>query len=108
MSKCVQNTPPATKLGFPMYRVSNSLRSTHGRDGAVVLDVCQGQMFNLNLVGSRILELLMTGATESAIVGEISREFEVSKEIAERDAREFIGALKHHRLLDDLKSNDQR
>lgn len=50
----------------------------------------------------------MTGATESAIVGELSREFEVSKEIAERDAREFIGALKHHRLLDDLKSNDQR
>jgi hypothetical protein len=88
-----------------MYRVAAGIRSTHGQDGAIVLDIRQGQMFNLNLVGSKILELLETGATESAIVEEISQTFEVSRDIAESDVREFIAALKQHRLLEDAGPN---
>jgi hypothetical protein len=88
-----------------MYRVSEGVRSTHGQDGAIVLDIQQGQMFNLNLVASRILELLETGATESAIVGEISQKFQVSRDIAEGDVREFIESLKQHHLLKDSGSN---
>ena len=88
-----------------MYRVSEGVRSTHGQDGAIVLDIRQGQMFNLNLVASRILELLQNGATESAIVDEISHKFEVSREIAEGDVREFIASLKQHHLLEDSGSN---
>jgi hypothetical protein len=88
-----------------MYKISESVRSTHGQDGAVVLDIQQGQMFNLNLVGSQILELLKTGATESTIVEEISQRFEVSRELAESDVREFIDSLKHLRLLEDLETD---
>jgi hypothetical protein len=90
-----------------MYRISERVRSTHGQDGGVVLDIQQGQMFNLNLVGSQILELLKTGATESTIVEEISQTFEVSRELAESDVREFIESLKHLRLLEDLGTNGQ-
>ena len=88
-----------------MYKVSEGIRSTHGQDGAVVLDIRQGQMFNLNFVGSRILELLETGATESAIVDEISQKFEVSRDIARSDVREFIESLKQHHLLEDPGTN---
>jgi hypothetical protein len=91
----------------PMYRVSESVRSRHGQDGAIVLDIRQGQMFNLNFVGSRVLELLETGATESAIVDEISQKFEVSRDIAESDVREFIESLKQHHLLEDPGTNGQ-
>jgi Coenzyme PQQ synthesis protein D (PqqD) len=66
-----------------MYRVAEDVRSTHGQDGAVVLDIRRGQIFNLNLAGSRILELLKTGGTESAIANEISQKFEVSREVGE-------------------------
>jgi hypothetical protein len=90
-----------------MYRISENIRSTHGQDGAIVLDIRQGQMFNLNVVGSQILELLKTGATESTIVDEISQKFEVSRELAESDVREFIESLKHLRLLEDLGTNGQ-
>ena len=69
-----------------------------------MLDVHQGQMFNLNLVGSRILELLETGATESEIVDEISRKFTVDKDVAERDVWEFLVALNAHQLLEDCGS----
>jgi hypothetical protein len=47
------------------------VRSTHSQDGAIVLDIRQGQMFNLNFVGSRILELLKNGTAQPDIVDEI-------------------------------------
>lgn len=87
-----------------MYRVSEGLRSTHGQDGAIVLDVRQGQMFNVNFVGSRILELLKSGASESQILDVISREFDVSRDIAESDLREFIETLTKHRLVEECQS----
>ena len=84
-----------------MYRLSDTVRSTHSQDGAIVLDVRQGQMFNLNFVGSRILELLKNGASESVIVDGISREFDVSRDLAESDVREFLQSLKNCRLLEE-------
>ena len=87
-----------------MYRVPDTVRSTHNRDGAILLDVRQGQMFNLNFVGSRILELLKSGSTESAIVDEISREFSVRRELAENDVREFLQNLKKCQLAEELEA----
>jgi hypothetical protein len=84
-----------------MYRVSDTVRSTHNQDGAIVLDVRQGQMFNVNFVGSRILELLKSGCTESAIVDEISQEFNVSRDLAENDVREFLQNLKECHLVEE-------
>jgi hypothetical protein len=89
-----------------MYRVSQGVRSTHGKDGAIVLDVEQGQMFNLNLVGSRILELLEKGLTESDIVSVITRDFNASREVVERDVCEFLESLKKHRLIADPQRID--
>ena len=82
-----------------MYRVSDGVRSTHGQDGAIVLDVQQGQLFNLNRVGSRILELLESGSAESDIVNVISRDFNSSREVVENDVREFIESLRKHKLV---------
>jgi len=84
-----------------MYRVSDTVRTTHNRDGAIVLDVRQGQMFNVNFVGSRILELLKSGSTESAIVDEIGREFGVRRELAENDVRGFLQSLKKCHLVEE-------
>jgi hypothetical protein len=82
-----------------VYRVSEGVRSTHGQDGAIVLDVQQGQMFNLNRVGSRILELLESGSAESDIVNVISHEFNNSREVVEKDVHEFIESLRKHKLV---------
>ena len=64
-----------------------------------MLDIHQGQMFNLNPVGSRILELLESGSAEADIVDAISREFSAGREIVENDVREFIGSLKEYKLV---------
>jgi hypothetical protein len=87
-----------------MYRLSATVRSTHSQDGAIVLDVQQGQMFNLNFVGSRIFELLKSGSTESAIVDQISREFGVSRELVEKDVRDFLHNLEKRHLVEEHES----
>ena len=87
-----------------MYRIPDTVRSTHNQDGAIVLDILQGQMFNLNFVGSRILELLKNGSTESAIVDEISRKFDVSRDLAESDVREFLQSLEKCHLIEKHES----
>ncbi len=89
----------SAEWGDPMYRVSEGVRSTHGQDGAIVLDIQQGQVFNLNRVGSRILELLESGSAESDIVNVISQEFNGSREVVENDVREFIASLRKHKLV---------
>jgi len=76
-----------------MYKVSEGVRSTHGQDGAIILDIRQGQMFNLNFVGSRILELLKAGTADRAIVDAISQEFGVRRDLVASDVEEFLGAL---------------
>jgi hypothetical protein len=52
-----------------MFRISNDVRSTQTQDGSILLDIHHGQMFCLNLVGSKILELLERG--DVACVAEI-------------------------------------
>lgn len=83
-----------------MHKVSHSVRSTHGQDGAIVLDIQQGQMFNLNLVGSRILELLECGSTNEEIADAISREFNADIETVRKDVVEFLEELTAHKLVD--------
>lgn len=84
-----------------MYRISSSVRSTHGQDGAIVLDVAQGQMFNLNLVGSKILELMEKGSDEAQIVAAISQDFHVYGDVVLKDVRDFLESLKRHKLIVD-------
>jgi len=59
------------------------VRTTHGQDGAILLDVREGQMFNINLGGSRILQLL--AGTRTPLAEEISREFAVSWSVVQAD-----------------------
>jgi hypothetical protein len=82
-----------------MLRVPEGVRNVHSRDGGVVLDLRYGHMFNLNLVGSKIVELLRLGYTDCQIVQEISRCFEVSQDTVKSDLQEFLDSLEKHQLL---------
>ena len=91
-----------------MYKVSDTVRSTHNQDGAVVLDIRQGAMFNLNPVGSRILELVKSGTTESVVIDQISREFHADRSVVEYDVQEFIASLHEHRILIEAGSKPRK
>jgi Coenzyme PQQ synthesis protein D (PqqD) len=83
-----------------VIRISESIRNTHSQDGGVVLDIRHGRMYGLNLVGSRILELLKQDYQEAQIAEEISRQFGISLETATSDVREFLESLDKHGLIE--------
>lgn len=81
------------------FRLSNTIRKTHTLDGGVLLDILHGQMFSLNIVGAKILELMQRGLDEPSIAEEISRDYGASKEVVRADVAEFIATLKKHHIL---------
>jgi hypothetical protein len=82
-----------------VFSVPEHVRTTHGSDGGTVLNILTGQLFHLNVVGSRILELLKQGLTAPEIAQELAREFEISCTTAEADVHAFTESLEKHHLL---------
>ena len=80
--------------------LSEYVRSTHSQDGAIALDIREGKMFRMNLVGSRIVELLRTALSESEIVERLALEFAAERATVAADVREFLEQLRQHHLLD--------
>jgi hypothetical protein len=83
-----------------MFRVSEHVRKTSSEDGGIVLDVKHGRMFGLNIVGSRMIELLERQYTPAQIAQEIAASFGVAIDIADRDVREFLETLEKHHLIE--------
>jgi hypothetical protein len=82
-----------------MITISRMVRRTQTQDGAVLLDIEQGQMFGLNSVGSRILELCACGCDEQEIARRVSAEYGADIDLVRADVREFLDALSRHSLL---------
>jgi hypothetical protein len=101
---CIASSLEERVRGERMYKVPDTVRSTHNHDGGIVLDIDRGQIFNFNNVGSRIFELLKSGLSEAQIVKNVSQEFEVSADVAEADLQEFLEALRGHRLVEPYES----
>jgi hypothetical protein len=82
-----------------VLKLSETVRSTHGQDGAVILDIGKGNMFRLNAVGSHMFQLLEMGHSEIQIVEEIAREFSADRMTVTADLSEFLDHLQAHGLF---------
>ena len=89
-----------------MPKISHSVRSTRSQDGRILLDVRRGQMFSLNVVGSKILELIEQGWDEARMAEEISRAYATTIEVARTDVHDFIEALRKDSILQASASDD--
>jgi len=82
-----------------MFRISDTIRRTQTVDGGILLDIHHGQMFCLNILGAKILELMQQGYDESRIADEISRDYQVPRDAVRADVLEFIESLHKHHVL---------
>jgi len=89
-----------------MFRISDTIRRTETADGGILLDVHHGQMFCLNVVGAKILELMQRGYDEPRIAEEISRDYGASREVVRADVIEFIETLQKLHILQPIRSAD--
>ena len=83
-----------------MYRLSETVRSTHDQDGAIVLDIKRGRMLRLNVTASLIFERLRQGQGQSQIVEGVAQQFGISREIVRADVTEFLKLLEQQGLVD--------
>lgn len=82
-----------------MLRISNTIRRRETADGGILLDIHHGQMFSLNLLGTKILELIHCGHDESSIIEEISDHYGADKDAVRADVSNFISILEDHHIL---------
>ncbi len=87
-----------------MFRISDTIRRTETADGGILLDVHHGQMFCLNVVGAKVLELMQRGYDEPRIADEISRGYGMNGEVVRADVIEFIEILRKHHILQPTRS----
>ncbi len=95
-----------SKRIVPMFTISDAIRRTQTVDGGILLDVHHGQMFCLNVVGSKILELIQRGYDEPQIADEISRDYGASREVVRADVLDFIETLHKHHILQPVRAAD--
>lgn len=96
--------PESSHLARTMFSISPSVRLTKSQDGGVLLDVEQGEIFSLNPVGVRIIELLQREQTRSSLVLLLSREFTVREEAIAADVDGFLSILRQQHLLNERAS----
>ncbi|MCP2094440.1 MULTISPECIES: lasso peptide biosynthesis PqqD family chaperone [Actinosynnema] len=69
--------------------------------GAVLLDGSSGDYWQLNPTGVLVLRGIADGLALDAVVEQVTTEFEVDREVAERDVSELVAELRGQRLLRD-------
>jgi hypothetical protein len=82
-----------------MFQLSESVRRTKNEDGGVLLDIHLGRMFCLNVVGSKILDLLEKGFDTAQIAAEVSDAYAMDIETVRTDVRDFVEVLNKHHIL---------
>ncbi|WP_457642251.1 HPr-rel-A system PqqD family peptide chaperone [Persephonella sp.] len=64
-----------------------------------VFDPLTGESFTVNQTGLLILKDLKEGKSQEEIIKDITENFEISEEEAERDLIDFIEKLRSYRLI---------
>lgn len=85
-----------------MLTISQSVRLTKSPDGGILLDVEQGEIFRLNPVGTRIIELLKEGHDQPSLARVLGCEFGVPEQVVLEDVRDFLSQLREQRLIEGL------
>jgi hypothetical protein len=89
----------------PRLRISDAVRSTATKDGRILLDIRQGRILGLNVIGSRIFELLQLGLDQAQIADEISRDFGVNIQMVQADVLDFLRSLQEQHILHFARSD---
>lgn len=71
-----------------------TIRRLSNIDGGVLLDLRRGKLLRVNVVGTKVLDLLEQGNSQTQIAEKLSAEFQIALSDAEADVSEFLASLK--------------
>lgn len=83
-----------------LIRLNTNVSTTPTEYGSVVLDEARGEYFQLNPVGTVVLQGLLRGQSPSEVAAGLAGEFEVSSGQAEQDVLTLLNQLREARLVE--------
>ncbi len=83
-----------------VLRLSKHAHHVRMDDQIIVADMRSGHYFGLDGVGAKLWELLGQRATRNGIVDRLFAEYEVSRDVLERDVDSLLQDLLDRRLLE--------
>lgn len=87
-------------LKVPLTPSPDAAESKVG-DETVILHLKSGTYFGLDATGTRIWALLKEGLPPAAICDRLAQEYDVERQVAEADLRDFLGELRANDILVD-------
>ena len=91
-----------------MLTISSTIKRTATQDGTVLLDLESGQMYRLNSVGSKILELIAAGCDEREIIDRISALCRADIDVVEADVCAFLDSLSRNHIVGQREAGTAR
>jgi coenzyme PQQ synthesis protein D (PqqD) len=88
--------------------ISETVRTATNQDGAVLMEISQGQMFSINPIGSRIWQQLNDGRSPDEIAKGFVSDFGISREQALNDVNEFVQQLEAQQLVRSSEFRDSK
>jgi hypothetical protein len=82
-----------------MYRVSDTVLSTHNGDGGIIVDIQHDRLLRLNRTGSWIFQQVEAAQTQLQIVEALSRDFHIRRQSAQEDVANFLRSLEEQGLI---------
>jgi hypothetical protein len=83
----------------PVLRVSPLARASAHDGGIALLHLGSGQVFLCNRTGSRIWQALTEGRQPDEVARQISRDYGIERDLAERHTASFVDELKRRGLV---------
>jgi hypothetical protein len=88
------------------FQIPSHVRPIEDDSGVLLADVRQGSYFSLNGVGAIVWKALAEDATLDEAAARLTREFNVSHDVAADDVRSFVRNLRSLGLLDERPATD--
>jgi hypothetical protein len=86
------------ELSSRVYR--NPEMVSGNMDGeTVMMSITRGEYFGLDLIGSRIWEILKQPVTIEALIEQLLTEYEIDRETCSRDVMDFLKQIQEKGLL---------
>lgn len=83
-----------------LIRLNANVSTTTTEYGSVVLDEASGEYFQLNPLGTVVLQGLLQGQSPPQVAAGLAGEFEVSSAQAEQDVLALLSQLRQARLVE--------
>lgn len=95
----VQRRPADTAPNWRLFGVSSDVHASAHDGGLALLNVATGRVFLCNQTGAQVWRALDAGLSPEAVCNEFSRDYGISRQVAEQHVAAFLAEMESHGII---------